>query len=138
MPHILDHAAWDAARERAWTIVTEHDGTVVGFADLTDDAELDMLFVHPDFGRRGVARALVTAVLDEARRRGLRRVTTRASHAARPAFQRFGFVVDRENLENTIRGVNVPNVDMHIDLAKTSSELSDPGTEWHASRASAS
>ena len=88
-----------------------------------------MLFVHPDASRRGVARALVTAVLNEARRRGLNRVTTRASRAARPAFQRFGFVVDRENLDNTVRGVTVPNVDMHIDLAKAWNEAPEQGTE---------
>lgn len=84
---------------------------------------------HLDFGRRGVARALVTAVLEEARRRGLNRVTTRSSRAARPAFQRFGFVVDRENLDNTVRGVTVPNVDMHVDLAKASIEPPGQGTE---------
>ena len=128
-PASFDHAAWDAARARAWTIVAEQGGDVVGFADLTDDAELDMLFVHPDASRRGVARALVTAVLNEARRRGLNRVTTRASRAARPAFQRFGFVVDRENLDNTVRGVTVPNVDMHIDLAKAWNEAPEQGTE---------
>ena len=83
---------------------------------LTDDGVLDMLFVHPDAGGQGVARMLVEAVLGEARRRGLARVSTHASRTARPAFERLGFVVDRENVDNTTRGVRVPNFDMHLDL----------------------
>lgn len=31
-------------------------------------------------------------------------------------FERFGFVVDRANAENWIRGQNLPNCDMHLDL----------------------
>ncbi len=107
---------WDARRQAAWTMVATVDDQVVGFSDLTDRGELDMLFVHPDAGRRGVARALVTRVLQEALTRGMSRVDTRASRAAQPAFERFGFVVDRENLANIVRGVVVANVDMHVTL----------------------
>ena len=89
---------------------------MVGFSDLTDDGVLDMLFVHPDAGGQGVARMLVEAVLGEARRRGLARVSTHASRTARPAFERLGFVVDRENVDNTTRGVWVPNFDMQVLL----------------------
>lgn len=109
-------SAWNTRRDQAWTVVAELDGRVVGFCDLADDGLLDMLFVHPDAGGRGVARALVTAVLDHARQVGVARVVTHASRAARPAFEKFGFVVDAENSENMVRGVLVPNFDMHIDL----------------------
>ena len=117
-PATHDPQAWAAARARAWTIVAEVDDRVVGFSDLRDDGELDMLFVAPEAGGRGVARALVAEVLAEARRRQLSRVTTRASRAARPAFERFGFVVDRPNEKNIVRGVAVPNFEMHIDLPR--------------------
>lgn len=116
-PDRHDEIAWARARGRAWTVVAELSGEVVGFSDLRDDAELDMLFVAPSAGGQGVARQLVDAVLAEARRRGYATVTTKASRAARPAFERFGFVVDRENVDNLIRGVTVPNYSMHIDLA---------------------
>lgn len=111
-----DVRTWADRRARAWTLVAEDAGVVIGFGDLTDTAELDMLFVHPDAGGRGVARALVTGVLAEARRRGLPRVVTHASRPARPVFERLGFRVDAENPTNLIRGVAVPNFDMHIDL----------------------
>lgn len=98
-PGDVDLNEWNVRRAAAWSIVVDADGEIAGFSDLTADGELDMLYIHPDFGRRGVARALVTAVPGEARRRGLDEVRTRASRAARPAFERFGFVTDRENAE---------------------------------------
>ncbi|GAB3699058.1 GNAT family N-acetyltransferase [Mariniluteicoccus flavus] len=111
-----DLSAWDAPRSAAWTVVAESDGRVVGFSDLAADGLLDMLFVHPDHGGRGVARALVEAVLARAQDTGVRRVETHASRAARPAFEKFGFVVDAENPNNMVQGVKIPNFDMHIDL----------------------
>lgn len=115
-PDEVDLEAWGRRRAAAWTLVAVDGDRVVGFSDLTDDGVLDMLFVHPDLGGQGVARLLVTAVLAEARRRGLARVVAHASRTARPAFERFGFVVDRENTYNSTRGVRVPNFDMHADL----------------------
>ncbi|MBB1511025.1 GNAT family N-acetyltransferase [Tessaracoccus sp. MC1627] len=115
-PDEVDLEVWGRRRAQAWTLVAVEGDRVVGFSDLTDDGVLDMLFVHPDAGGQGVARLLVTAVLVEARRRGLARVVTHASRTARPAFERFGFVVERENTDNWTRGVRVPNFDMHADL----------------------
>ena len=115
-PDEVDLEAWGRRRAAAWTMVAVAGERVVGFSDLTDDGVLDMLFVHPDAGGRGVARMLVEAVLNEARRRGHTRVVTHASRTARPVFERLGFVVDRENLNNSTRGVRVPNFDMHLDL----------------------
>lgn len=112
----IDLEQWNRRRSAAWTVVAEVDGQVVGFSDLMTDGELDMLFVHPTLSGRGVARALVTTVLDEARRRGLARVTTHASRAARAAFERMGFHVVADNPHNLVRGVVVPNFVMAIDL----------------------
>lgn len=119
----VDLASWNERRERAWTIVAESEGRIVGFADLCDGGLLDMLFVHPDAGGRGVTRALVSAVLDHDRRNGVPQVTTYASRAARAVFERLGFVVDRENSENQVRGVFVPNCEMHIDLTEDEDQL---------------
>lgn len=112
----IDLDLWNQRREASWTIVAELDGVVMGFSDLTPDGELDMLFVHPDAGGRGIAHQLVSAVLDEGRQRGLRSISTRASRTARPTFEALGFVVNTENPHNMIRGVTVPNFDMHLDL----------------------
>ncbi|MFF1822394.1 GNAT family N-acetyltransferase [Kribbella sp. NPDC058245] len=113
----VDADAWAARRAAAHTYVVCVDDIVVGFSDFTDDGLLDMLFVHPDHSGRGIARMLVEKVQSEAGKRGLTQLITHASRTARPAFESFGFVVDRENPTNQTRsGVIIPNYDMHYDL----------------------
>jgi putative acetyltransferase len=115
-PDTVDLPAWNERRLGADTFVATIDGRVVGFSDVRDGGLLDMLFVHPEAGGRGVARALVEAVIGRARELGLTRLHTHASRTARPAFERFGFVVDRENPDNSVGGLKVPNYDLHLDL----------------------
>lgn len=115
-PESVDLTAWNERRSNAHTFVAMLTGRVVGFSDVTDDGLLDMLFVHPEVGGRGVARALVSTVIKTARTMGLSRLVTHASRTARPVFERFGFEVDRANENNWIRGQNLPNYDMHLEL----------------------
>lgn len=118
-PEMIDLGAWNERRLTVHTYVATTEKGVVGFSDVTDSGLLDMLFVHPEAGGRGIARALVGAVVGKAGELGLSRLCTHASRTARPAFERFGFEVDRANDDNWIRGENLPNYDMHLDLDKT-------------------
>ena len=111
-----DLDAWDARRRVAHTWVATVGERVVGFSDFLDDGLLDMLFVHPDFGGRGVARLLVTTVRREAARAGLPALRTHASRTARPAFERFGFHVVAFRPDNRVGDQVVPNYDMACDL----------------------
>lgn len=106
---------WAARRAAATTFVACVDGAVVGFSDVTDAGVLDMLFVHPGAGGRGVARALVERVLREAAAAGHERVVTRASLTARPVFERFGFGVDAERVVER-RGQRLRGSEMSIRL----------------------
>ena len=121
----VDLDRWDARRAAARTVVAVADGRVAGFADHLDDGLLDMLFVHPDFGRRGVARLLVDRVKREAEAAGLSTLRTYASRTARPAFERFGFWVVTSRPENVVHGQTVPNYEMRCTLGRGSS----PGAE---------
>ena len=126
-PRTIDLAHWDARRVAAHTFVAalddpnpadEEQGAergrqqVVGFADFLDDGLLDMLFVHPDFTQRGVARRLVEVVRDAAKSAGLVTLHTHASRTARPAFERLGFGVVAERPDDTVNGRVVPNYAM--------------------------
>lgn len=57
-----------------WLVVAAIDGVDLGFAlsrVVADEAELLLIATHPDARRRGVARALIGAVADEAAARGV-------------------------------------------------------------------
>ncbi|MDD9153884.1 GNAT family N-acetyltransferase [Plantibacter flavus] len=107
---------WAARRAAVTTWVAELDDSVVGFTDLdVKIGYLDMLFVDPDAGRRGVGSALIRQVLDEAQAVGLREVTVQVSRTAQPVFERHGFVVVREQRVER-RGVLIENAVMRIPL----------------------
>lgn len=71
-------------------VVAEDRSRLVGFINL-DGEEIDLLFVAPSHGGRGVARRLHEQVDRVARSRGLGRLTATASLRAEPVFRHLGF-----------------------------------------------
>ncbi|PRX22657.1 GNAT family N-acetyltransferase [Actinoplanes italicus] len=114
-PATVDQTRWRQRRSSAHTYIACLETRIAGFSDFTDEGLLDMLFVHPDAGGRGVARALVTHVLQEAAAAGHQRLRVHASLTARPAFERFGFTVDAER-QVELRGQHLRNFAMSIRL----------------------
>ena len=83
--------------ERGEVVVAEIDGRIAGFAvvlDQDDMAELDGLFVEPEFWRRGIGLALVEDAVHHARSRGLSLMTVVANPSARAFYERCGFTVE--------------------------------------------
>jgi ribosomal protein S18 acetylase RimI-like enzyme len=93
---------------RTVVLVAEEGGRILGSATLElegrteegeppvppDEAHLRMLGVHPDARRRGVARMLMDAGVEEARRAGKRRMTlntTQRMRAAQAMYEALGF-----------------------------------------------
>lgn len=54
------------------------------------------VYVEPEYRRRGLARALATRCVEEARRMGIRVVTLHASEAGRPVYEGLGFAATNE------------------------------------------
>jgi GNAT superfamily N-acetyltransferase len=75
------------------TRVAVVDGRIGGFATL-DGAELEDLFVDPDWVRRGIGRALVLDAVAVARASGLERLEVTANDHALGFYQSVGFVLD--------------------------------------------
>lgn len=98
----FDREAWTRQRAARTTWVARIGGAAAGFADLEADGHLDRLYVHPRYGRCGVARALVAAAEAHAAALGLDGLHTEASLTARPFFEAAGFRVLAE--ETVARG----------------------------------
>ena len=92
-PDDIDEGRFGQKCESRLTWVAEVEAKIAGFSDLESDGHIDMLFVHPDFQRRGVARALLGHVENTARTMDLRRLYADASLTARPTFEAMGFRV---------------------------------------------
>jgi putative acetyltransferase len=92
-----DEAAFAARLAGALTLVATVEGEAVGFASLAGGERIDMLYVHPDAARQGVATALIDALERLAAARGAKSLTVDASDTARALFERRGFSAQSRN-----------------------------------------
>lgn len=92
------------------TLIAEINEELVGFASITNTGYLDLLFVHKDYQRQGVAKKLC----DEAERL-FPVVTTYASITAKPFFEKRGYAVICENVAERL-GVKLINYKMQKNL----------------------
>lgn len=77
--------------------LVEEDGEeITGFASLTNTGHIDMLYVHKDHQRKGIAGKLLRQLERVAQARDLKHLTTEASKTARPVFEHLGFNVVAE------------------------------------------
>jgi GNAT superfamily N-acetyltransferase len=115
-PDVIDQAAWARRLAANRTLVAEVDGRIVGFAELTEEGHIEMLFCHKDHQGKGVGSALLAGLERTARDRGLARLSTEASLTARPFFEARGFQVEaRQEVER--RGQRLVNFAMTESLA---------------------
>ena len=87
-PRKPDEAAWDASLRSRTTLVAEEDGAILGFGHIGPDAYLDLLYVHKDHQRQGIASVLCDFLetlypVD--------RITVHASETAWPFFEKQGY-----------------------------------------------
>ena len=69
--------------------IAEIDGRIAGFIAL-ERGEIEQLYIHPDFYRRGAGRALMTWAMDRTRS-DLSLHCFAANHRARRFYESFGF-----------------------------------------------
>jgi putative acetyltransferase len=121
-----DGAAFSARLAGALSLIAVVAGQPVGFASLKGAEEIDMLYVDPDFARRGVGATLIDAVTRIAGARGAKQLTGDVSDTARLLVERPGFVAQRRNLVE-LDGEWLANTTMVKPLAPTgASEPSSP------------
>ena len=99
---------WDAEDADAVHFLAREGDYAVGTARVLADGEIGRLSVLKDWRGLKVGEALLSAVIDEAEKRGLEPLKLSAQVQAVDFYQRFGFVVtSKEFLE-----AGLPHVDM--------------------------
>lgn len=83
--------------EKSFVVIVEADAEVTGFATLIDRGEtageLDLLYVSPDFKRRGVGKMLVRAIEDRVRQQDMTALWVDASAPATHRLEQLGYRV---------------------------------------------
>lgn len=93
-----DYTMWKVRLEKTKPFVAIIDGVVVGFIELELDGHIDCMYVHRDYQRQGVAKALFKHASHEARKNGCKTLYVKASILAKAFFEKMGFDVESENI----------------------------------------
>lgn len=97
-----------AACERSFVMILEAEGEIAGFATLIDRGEtageLDLLYVSPDFKKRGIGKLLVRAIEDRVRQLSMTALWVDASDPAAHRLGQLGYHV-HDRHKKTVDGV---------------------------------
>ncbi len=102
---------WLSKLNSQYFVVAAIEGQIVGFASLENDNHLDLLFVHKDFQRQGIASKLYSEIAEVALKKKATTLNSNVSQTARPFFEDKGFKIIKRNTK-LIRGVEIFNYKM--------------------------
>lgn len=109
---------WQNLIQNQYFIVAELDNEIVGFASLDNGNYIDVLFIHKDFQRMGIAQKLFDELENEAKRLNCFILTSDVSKTAKAFFESNGFEVVTEQLQIR-KNVEMVNYKMQKELLST-------------------
>ncbi|WP_343588741.1 GNAT family N-acetyltransferase [Flavobacterium sp.] len=87
------------------------DNKIVGFGTLKNENYIDLLFIHKDFQRQGIADKIINKLEFEAKKNHSKFITSDVSITAKPFFEKKGYIVKAEQ-KNILKGVEIINYKM--------------------------
>lgn len=79
------------------TIGVKECGVLIGFGSLDSTGDIDMLYVHKDRQRQGIAKIILEELEHAAANRGRETLSVFSSITAKPFFERMGYTVGHEH-----------------------------------------
>lgn len=110
---INDKEKWKNKIINQFFIVVEFENRMVGFGSLEKGDYIDLMYVHKDYLRKGIANRIYQKLKEEAQKNGNKELTSDVSKTARSFFEKAGFVVIKEN-EFDLKGVKISNYLMKL------------------------
>ncbi|MDE7082338.1 MAG: GNAT family N-acetyltransferase [Clostridia bacterium] len=91
---------------KQYTLIAEINGIIVGFGSINNSGYLDLLFVHKDYQKQGIATTLCNEL-----EKGFSVIKTYASITAKPFFENRGYsVIKAQEVERY--GIKLKNYEM--------------------------
>lgn len=87
---------WIDILTKQFILVAHINNEIVGFATLDNGNYIDLLYVHKNHQRQGIADSLYENIENEAKRQNQSSLTSNVSKTARPFFEKVGFKVTKE------------------------------------------
>ena len=99
---------WENKILAQYFIIAEINKEIAGFGSLENENYIDLMYVHKDHLRKGIANRILDALMNRAQEYGKNILSSDVSKTARPFFERNGFTVIKEN-EFDMNGVLISN-----------------------------
>lgn len=102
---------WEEMLKSQYVLVSEDANIINGFCTLRNGNYIDLLYVHKDYQRMGIAHTLYKSIELEAKRQGHGEIISHVSKTAKPFFEKAGF----RNIEEqrvVLKGVELINYRM--------------------------
>lgn len=106
---------WNEIMTKQFVLVAQNAGKMVGFAALNNGNYIDLLYVHKDHQRQGIAKRLLDEITNEAVRFRQPNLTSDVSKTAKSFFEKNGFK-QLEVQTNTRHGIEIVNYRMAKQL----------------------
>lgn len=117
-PETMTVDRWIKRQDTKQTFVADHNGKVIGFAELESDGHIDCFYTHKDFQSQGVGTQLLETIVTQATQLQLSRLFVEVSITARPFFERRGFAIVKSQ-EVECRGAKLLNFVMEYYLQQS-------------------
>ena len=92
--HSKDHIV--AETSEGYTLILEYERKIVGTGNILHD-QIQSLFVHPEYQRRGYGIELIRRLEEQARMDGVRIIRLSANTLSKQFFERLGYRMISEN-----------------------------------------
>lgn len=109
---------WRNKIAQQFFLLAEIEGTLAGMGSLEHDNYIDILYVHPEYLRMGVAKAILSKLQEKANKQGCSILSSDVSFTAEPFFSKQGFVIVKKNTFD-LRGVAISNYHMKKEIHAT-------------------
>lgn len=86
---------WKKRITEQYVILAVITGQIVGMSSLSTQGYLDLMYVHKDYQRQGIAKRLYTAIEQKAYEQQNDQITVDVSITAKPFFEQMGFKLIR-------------------------------------------
>ena len=107
---------WNNRIASQYFLVADLDNKIVGYASLKNNDYLDLLYVHKDYQKRGIASKLYSEIEKQAIRNNSATLHADVSKTAKPFFLNIGFEIIQMQVKK-IKGIEIINYKMikHFD-----------------------
>jgi putative acetyltransferase len=106
---------WLKKIESHYFIVAEENHAIIGFGSLEENNNIDLMYVHHEHLRKGVAQIIFEDLEKEAKSHIISELIARVSKTAKPFFEKNGFV-KVQTKKNKIGNVTIINFAMKKEM----------------------